>query len=465
MRYNRVSDDKRKLSRSVPEQNAEGLAVTVENGWIDGGSFADPDMSASRFARKKRPDWVKLVDDVLPSGKVHVLVFWEPARASRVLSTWALFLERCRDLGVLIHITSHEQTYDMTKPRHWKTLADDGVKAVYDSEETSLRIKRDVRGHAATGRPYGGILYGYARIYDKITKDFVEQVIVEEEAAVVREAADWIGAKKSLNSLVQHLHDKGIPSPAGREWWSTVTLKKIVLNPGYLGKRVHQGAVFGPGVWPAILTEKQHLDCVAVLKAEGRAQERDGAVKHLLSGLMLCDRCEGVLRVTPAHGVNYYACKKRCVGVRQAEIEPFICDVVFGRAGREDFAELLATKAGATDAAEHELEAQRLRAALEGYYQQAEPTVPEDERLTPGGLARMERHYLPLIEAAERKAKASRVPPVLRAIAGPGLRGRWPGFDITQQREVIRTLMAIRVLPIGRGKRAAPEDRTLIDWL
>ncbi|WP_290050818.1 recombinase family protein [Amycolatopsis solani] len=465
VRYNRVSDDKRKLSRSVAEQNSEGLAVTVENGWIDGGSFADPDMSASRFAKKKRPEWVKLADEVLPSGKVHVLVLWEPARASRVLSTWALLLERCRDLGVLIHITSHEQTYDLSKPRHWKTLADDGVKAVYDSEETSLRIRRDVRGHAETGRPYGPVLYGYARIYDQTTKDFVEQVIVEEKAAAVREIADWIAAKKSINSLIEHLHKRGIPSPGGRDKWSMTTIRKTVLNPAYIGKRVLQGEVFGPGVWPAILTEKQHLDCVAVLKAEGRAQERDGAVKHLLSGLMVCDRCEAVLRVLPAHGHNYYACKKRCVGVRQSEIEPFVCDVVFARAGRDDFAELLATKDDADEAAKHELEAQRLRAALEGYYQQAEPTVPEDERLTPGGLARMERHYLPLIEEAERKAKESRVPAVLRAVVGPGLRGRWPGLDIAQQREVIRTLMTIRVLPIGRGKRAAPEDRTLIDWL
>lgn len=465
VRYNRVSDDKRKLSRSVPEQDTEGLAVTSENGWIDGGSYADPDMSASRFAKKKRPEWVKLVDEVLPSGRVGVLVLWEPARASRVLSTWALFLERCRDLGVLIHITSHEQTYDLSKPRHWKTLADDGVKAVYDSEETSLRIKRDVRGHAATGRPYGKILYGYRRIYDDETKDFVEQVIVEERAAVVRDAADWIAAKKSLNSLVEHFHERGIPSPSGREVWSPVQLKKMVLNPGYLGKRVHQGSVFGDGVWPAILTEQQHLDCVDVLMAEGRPQERDGAVKHLLSGLVVCDRCEALLRVTPNHGRNYYACKKRCVAIRQEDLEPFVCEVVFDRAGREDFAELLATGKDPGEAAAHGLEAQRLRAVLEGYYQQAEPDVPDHERLSPIGLARMERQYVPLIEAAERRAKESRVSPLLRAIAGPGLRGRWPAQDITQQREVVRALMTIRVLPVGRGKRAEPEDRVLIDWV
>lgn len=464
IRYNRVSDDKRKLSRSVADQETEGLAAIADCGWVDGGSFSDPDMSASRFAKKKRPEWVKLVDEVLPSGKVDVLVFWETARASRVLSTWALFLERCRDLGVLVHITSHEQTYNLRKPRHWKTLADDGVKAVYDSEETSLRVLRDVAGHALTGRPYGHVLYGYRRHYHPETKDYLEQVIDEERAGVVRDCAEWVAAKKSLRSLIEHLHDRGIRSPSGNERWSDTSLKQMVLNPGYVGKRVYQGKAVRDGVWPAILTEKLQLECRDVLKAEGRSKERDGAVVHVLSGIVTCELCGAMLRVDRGRGGRlYYQCKKRHIGIGKAELEEYVQEVVFARLGREDFASLLVDNLG-DDVRAAEEEAARLRATLEGFYEQARPTVPEAERLSPIGLARMEREYEPLISAAESRAKKLRVPPVLRAVVGPGIRSRWPEMEMGQQREVIRTVMSVRVLPIGRGRRIPPEGRVVIDW-
>ncbi len=466
-RYSRVSDDKRKLSRSVPEQEAEGLEAIAACGWVDGGSFSDPDMSASRFATKTRPQWAKLVDDVLPSGKVGVLVLWEPARGSRVLSTWALLLETCQRLGILVHITSHEQTYNLRNPRHWKTLADDGVKAVYDSEETSMRVLRGVAGHALTGKPYGHVLYGYRRHYHPETKEFLEQVIDEERAQVVRDCAEWIAAKKSLGSLIQHLHERDVRSPSGNEWWSDTSLKQMVLNPGYVGKRVHQGKAIGDGAWPAILTEQLQRECRDVLKAEGRSKERDGAVVHVLSGIVMCGSCGGPLRVDPGgKGHLYYLCKSksRHVGIRKAVLEEYVQEVVLARLGREDFADLLADNLD-DDVQLAEEEAARLRTTLEGFYEQAKPTVPEAERLSPIGLARMEREYLPLIAAAEGRAKRLRVPPVLRAVAGPEIRSKWPRMEMSQQREVIRTVMAVQVLPIGRGRRVPPEDRVMINWL
>lgn len=463
-RYSRVSDDKRKLSRSVPEQEAEGLEAIAACDWVDGGSFSDPDMSASRFATKARPQWATLVDDVLPSGKVGVLVLWEPARGSRVLSTWALLLETCQRLGILVHITSHEQTYNLRNPRHWKTLADDGVKAVYDSEETSMRVLRGVAGHALTGKPYGQVLYGYRRHYHPETKDFLEQVIDEERAGVVRDCANWIAAKKSLGSLIEHLHERGFRSPSGNERWSYTSLKQMVLNPGYVGKRVHQGKAIGDGVWPAILTEQLQRECRDVLKAEGRSKERDGAVVHVLSGIVTCESCGGALRVDRGRsGHLYYQCKSRHVGIRKAVLEEYVQEIMLARLDREDFADLL-TSDQTDDARAAEEETARLRATLEEFYEQAAPTVPEEDRLSALGLARAERQYLPLIEAAESRAKQLRVPAVLRAVRGPGIRARWPLMEMSQQREVLRSVMTLQVLPLGRGRKAPPEDRVVIDW-
>lgn len=466
VRYNRVSDDKRKLSRSVPEQEAEGLAAAAELGWTDGGSYSDTDMSASRFAKKVRPDWVKLVDDVLPSGRVHVLVLWEPSRGARLLSAWALLLETCQRLGILMHITSHQQTYNLSKPRHWKSLADDGVKAVYDSEETSLRVRRGVAGHAATGKPYGKILYGYERVYDPKTKEFVEQRTREDQAQVVRDAAEWIAANGILNGLVADLHERGIRSPRGRERWSTAQLKKMVLNPGYLGKRVHQGKVVGDGVWPAILEPEVQQACRRILQAEGRSKVRDGAVHHWLSGLVMCGgaKCGGPLRVHRSHGHLIYACVKgKCVGIRKDALEHYVEEVIFARLSRDDALELLADGSRADEASRAEQEAERLSGELEGFYLQAESNDPE-ERLSPLGLARMERKYVPLIEAANKRADMLRVPSALRGLARPDIAEHWPSMGMSQQREAIRSLMTIKVKPLGRGRKAPPEERVVIGW-
>jgi site-specific DNA recombinase len=53
------------------------------------------------------------------------------------METWGGFLKRCRKHGVLIHATCHDTTYDPRKPRDFRSLAEDGVDAMYESDKTS----------------------------------------------------------------------------------------------------------------------------------------------------------------------------------------------------------------------------------------------------------------------------------------------------------------------------------------
>ncbi|MQA27708.1 MAG: recombinase family protein, partial [Micromonosporaceae bacterium] len=84
--YARVSKDKRKRQRgrSVGEQETEARAACERRRWTVAEIYKDEDRSASRFAKKERPDWERLLAD-LDAGQLDVLVIWEPSRGDRTL--------------------------------------------------------------------------------------------------------------------------------------------------------------------------------------------------------------------------------------------------------------------------------------------------------------------------------------------------------------------------------------------
>src|SRR5579862_2506814 len=127
--YQRVSDG---TDKSVEEQNAANERAAASLGWR-ATSYSDA-VSASRFSRKARPDWDRLMADVA-AGKFANVVLWEPSRGDRKLSTWAAFLDTCRETGTGIYITSHGRVYDMRNGRDYRSLAEDGVDSAYESEK------------------------------------------------------------------------------------------------------------------------------------------------------------------------------------------------------------------------------------------------------------------------------------------------------------------------------------------
>jgi site-specific DNA recombinase len=84
----------------------------VANGWQIAAEYEDA-VSTSRFARKQREDWPRLLADI-EAGRLDVVVLWESSRGSRRAAEWMAFLDLCRDRQVRIHVTSHGRTYDMS---------------------------------------------------------------------------------------------------------------------------------------------------------------------------------------------------------------------------------------------------------------------------------------------------------------------------------------------------------------
>lgn len=466
--YDRVSKDKRRDARSVEEQESANLTHCDRYGWAVKEVFTDNDRSASRFARKTRPDWERLVD-AIADGQFDVLVLWEPSRGDRELEMWARLLNTCRRQGVLIHITSHDRTYDVGKPRDWRTLAEDGVDSAYESEKVSERIRRGTRSRAAEGRPHGRPLYGYRRVYDSSTGQLVGQELDPAESAVVREIADMVLRGISLEQIARDLSARGIPSPRGVRWQAS-PIKRLIINPSYLGNRMYHGSKIPSEWFPPILPERDHYLCVAKLTSPDRGASRPSAIRHLLSGLALCGVCGAKVKVINRNTNPRYCCRAPDeeghivghVARSKGRVDEYVEGLMVAMLSKPDVLASMSSEEDADELRDLLAEVERERAELDAFYAMAEAG-----QLSAEGLARVEASRLPRIRAAEARARSVRSVPQIHDVVAEGperVPARWAALELTQKRDIIATFLPkieILRLPEGVGTRSYTDEQSV----
>jgi site-specific DNA recombinase len=472
--YNRVSDDRKGRSKSPQEQNTENAAACRGQGWTVRATYTEPESaSASRFARKAREEWERCQRD-LAAGDIGVLVVWETSRGTRRMAPWVDLLDACRDRGVLIHVTSHDRTYD---PRQWrdrKALLEDGIDNEAESEKTSQRVGRAARARAAAGLPNGRLLYGYKREYeydDTGKRHFLRQLPREDQAAIVREAFRQFTAGESLHAICAGLERRGVPvafrmNPARRKnpatpRWDEVRLRQMLRNPGYIGKRVYRGKVTGDAAWPAIIDEDTFYLCQRRLEDPSRRMNR-GEIhdKHLLSGVARCGVCGAYLRKVPNHTARMiYQCRGRggdrskgryCTSIPAEALETFAEELIIARLSRADARELF-TADRTAQAADAGAALLRKQQELDDLY--AGVTAG---RLSVRALTAIEPALLAEVAALEQAAH-SFVPPPLRDVAGPDAAKRWAQLSLDQKKDVMRAIVTIRLHRAGKGGRVGAQ--------
>jgi site-specific DNA recombinase len=455
--YGRVSQDHRG-GRSVAEQETESRAACTLNGWTLAGTYTDNDISASRFTTAKRAEWTKLVAD-LDAGKFDVLVLWEPSRGSRELMTWAALLDACRRRKVLVHVTSHQHTYDLSKPRDWRSLAEDGVDSAYESEKASQRVRRSMNAGAVAGRPHGRCPYGYVRRYDPATKALVAQEADPVTAPVVREIFRRLAAAEPVSVVTNDLNARGVPSAAGKTWARQV-VRKVALHHSYISQRSYGGEIHS-GDWPALVDPEVWYAARRVLLDPKRTVTKPGKVKYLLSYIARCGVCGERLQAAKRHGGPAYYCTGFHVVTRVDWLDAVITPLVLARL---DNKVLMARLAGGDDedvvAARTEVAA--LQERLEGFRDAA-----ASGELTAASLAHVEARLLAGIETAKRKATSAAVPSVLRGLAGADdVPARWEALTVAGRRQIVSTLLEVTLgTSCTRGVAARTDyDRVKIEW-
>ncbi len=458
--YLRVSVDKSGRDRSPEEQLRDHKRAAERHGWTLGEEYRDKG-SASRFAKKERKDFSRLLVD-LDQGRfdANILILWESSRGSRKLSEWVRLLELCEERKVRIYVTSDNRLYDLGDARDRRSLQEDGVDAEYESAKVSKRTKRNTAAFAAEGRPHGRIPFGYTRIYSDPSSTVRKQVPDVEEAPVIRELYDQLYKGVPLHAIARDFkargflrrqrYDKQTGAPLPREPFSPAHLRSLALNRTYIGERVHdpnrrQGhataaATVSKGTWPALTTRKKWLRVEAMLTDKDRKTTRGGKAVHLLSLIAKCDACDGTLsaRSHPSgKGDPVYACRQRgCVTVDYAELTALAEEQIFLHLSRPgNLAQL-------TETDDAELEA--ARAAVTGVEKELRDLAARVGRnelsqefaamTAPGIEARLQ-------EAKELETRLS-TPAVLAGYLEPGqdVRQAWPHIPIAARRTIVRIL-------------------------
>ena len=421
--------------RSNDEQEAIGRADCAEFGWGVYDVYSDAARSASRFATRERKDWARLLAD-LGARRFGILWLWESSRGDRDVS-WFELLATCRFQDVKIYINTHHRLYDMSVPRDWRTLADEGVDSAYESEKTAERINRNVAANAALGRPHGKTPYGYERIYDERTKQLIEQRAHPGRAPVVAGIIRRIAQGEPVLAIARDLEARGITGPAGGGW-SRAMVRNIASNPAYIGVRVWKGERI-PGIWEPLIDEGLFWRAQQVLTDPSRAGVRPTRARHLLSWVGTCAECGAPLEAAPrGPRRNLYGCSaKGCVFIREdwaddhvtAAVIAILSDERLYKAGlAADDSAVLAARA----------EADELQARLDAMaLQAARGEIP------PRALAIAEAELRPKIKTAGERAAAAAVPLELRDLAGhraeiPVL---WAAMPLARKKQLLRILI------------------------
>lgn len=340
--YLRVSKGKGRTARSIRDQHSDNVEAEREYGpWTWGEAYQDTG-SASKFARKVRDDFEKLVADLRTGAfgaERDVLVLWEISRLARETGRGVEIIDLCEAGGYLIHITSHERTYN---PRNYNDRHE-LISGIADAEREARRLsKRTLRGlnsAAREGRPQGQVPFGYARDYEVIDRrprpvaqypDKDEGPLVAELFVRVAGLADNRLGDDSVPLLYTNKpRDGGLfPEPMyaiAKEWeergiisrdrimdgelvpggpFSPQSLRSMLLRPSYAGLRKHKGTIVPiqwEG-WTPIVSLELFQRVQKVLADPSRRMYTGEHIRHALTMTMRCDVCgAGVGVVTRRH--------------------------------------------------------------------------------------------------------------------------------------------------------------------
>lgn len=436
--------------------------------WRVGETYADPEISASRFTKKLRPEFNELVKSYQAykpkPGERRALAIWECSRGSREIGEWVSLMVMCREKRILILAADEDRVYDPTNRREFRKLIEEGLDAADESERTSERCLRGQRTAAKAGRPQGRLVYGYVREYDGTGK-FERQVKHPEQAAIVEEIFRRIADDDSLHGIVDNLNARKVAPPMAAsvkrpsKCWYPSAVRRIAMRESYLGQRVHLGAVVAEDCWPALVDADTFAKCVRILSEPERQTANLHVLRYPLSGIARCGACDEVIhthwvRRPPAPDpVRMYMCMRRgCgkIGIRADYLDDYITEVTHRRLLSPNAAFLFRPPARSGDVEAAQNDEARLTATLDGHYASAAAN-----QLSPAGLVRMEQLLLPQIaEAQLRQTRHAAAMPALLGLNPETIVATWNDMPVARQRSAINAacdLVVARGVPGRRG--------------
>lgn len=334
-------------SKDQEEGILRGLAGTrrlvEQRGWSLVGEYSDNAVSASKD-RKEGTDWARMLEDIR-AGRVNAVVGIDMDRLLRRVVDVLILI----DLGVLI--VTLDGDLDTSTAEGRRRAVDQANGAQFEAERKGERQKRS--NEAKRNKADGAVPVPGRRRFG-FQKGNREPDPVE--APLVLWAYDEILNGASVYSIAKEL-GRGVDFTRG-----------MLRNPAYAGwltrgtyERGRRVSMERFEAAPSVsrLVDRERFEKVqAVLDAKGPTPPGNKA-NHLLSGLIICDVCEGRM----VHSVNGYRCVIGHVTMKTEQADPLAVEELLYALREPEESELGdSPELAALVLAEAELERQRTAA-------------------------------------------------------------------------------------------------------
>ena len=348
--YARVSSDQQAKQATIESQLAAIESRIAEDQHVldDELRFIDDGYTGSTLLRPA----LERLRDMAYAGAIDVLYVHSPDRLARKYAYQVLLIDELKKAGVEVVFLNRAIT---ESPEDELLLQVQGMIAEYERAKILERSRRGKRHAARRGsvNVLSGAPYGYRYVSVKETGGEARYEVVPDEAIIVAQIFAWVGRDGlSIGEARRRLHEQGVKTKTGKDWWDRTTIWGMLKNPAYkgsagfgktrIGERAPQlrpprGQALAPrraySVYatareeqesipvPAIVGEEL-FDAVAEQLAENKKRNRQGrrGAKYLLQGLLKCACCGYSYYGKPARGgrasgkyrrYTYY----RCIGM------------------------------------------------------------------------------------------------------------------------------------------------------
>jgi DNA invertase Pin-like site-specific DNA recombinase len=286
--YARISSDDLRLGVGVGRQEEDVRKTSERTGGQLVAMFTDNDLSASKYARKKRKDYPRILD-MARAGAIDRVIVYRLDRLLRIPRELEDLIDLCEQRNLLV-VNLHG-SMDLTTAEGRKYARDRVADAAFESDLISERVKRANDDIAARGEPltrkraFGYSCNGRHHPDDCRAKDCdrhceVEgckhdgRSIVPAEAELLRQAVADVLAGESITGIAKRWNALGVPTAQRGTRWEPTTVKVVLTGARQAGLVKHRGEIVGPGNWDAIIDRDSHDRVKRIIESRGHEQPR-----------------------------------------------------------------------------------------------------------------------------------------------------------------------------------------------
>lgn len=481
--YTRISQDQSGDRLGVTRQLEACMALADDLGWEVVGHFDDNDTSAFN-KRKKRPGYEGLLA-AMQAGTVQAVICWHTDRLYRRLGDLELLIDVADRSKVEIR-TVQGGDLDLSTSSGRMMARILGSVANGESEHKGERHKAANAQKAAAGKwQTANRTFGYGARYrcrdnECGCGDYHQIGIpgepLEPEASAFRQAVVDVLAGKSIQAVARDWNAAGLKTTlAGREMtnsrtgkkavvdgtWNSPRVRRLLVNPRYAAKKVHQGRVVGDGDWTPLIDKDTHNGLVALLSDPSRVKCTSFERKYIGSGLYVCGICDGTMKAAWPSGrkTRAYVCRTHAHLLRSGEpLDDYVTATVLERMSRPDANELLANQS--VDVTALGVKRDALQRKLDGITQMFDDDVIDAEQFA--STSRSTRSKIAVID--KQLADVTRTSAAAALVAADDVWALWQDMSPTQRADAIDEVAVVTVLPCPKGQRNFDHNYVRVDF-